>query len=129
MKANESYHWYFELYCEDDITVPVYVDGWIEKVNLEDTPLSLGLPSSSDGSLSPGQSQILDSTSPSSPMALYSLYRQNFIWFDAVDAILQEWSETPDDGLTEELLSLFQSANVGFNTWPENAGFTPVRYD
>lgn len=128
LKANVSYRWFFELYCEDDRT-PVYVNGWIEKINLEDTPLTPVLPSSSDGRLSLGQPLRIESPSTPSQMELYSLYRQNFIWFDAVNAILQEWSETPDDGLTEELLSLLQSANVGFNTWPENVDSTPVRYD
>ena len=64
LKANESFHWYFELYCEDDTIPLVYVDGWIEKINLEDTALTPVLPPSSDGRLSLGHPLGIESPSP-----------------------------------------------------------------
>ena len=112
LKANNPYHWYFELYCQDNHVSPVSVDGWIEKTSLVQID-------SGERSASP----LLESRPD---FSFYPLYRQNFIWFDAVDAVIQEWSEMPNEQLTEELLSLLQSANVDLEEWPANSVPTPV---
>ena len=117
LKANGDYHWYFELYCDDGNASPVYVDGWLEKATLDDDSVSSDQFSASDLPAS------LSSTD-------YFLYRQKYIWFDAVDALLQEWSTSPEDeALREELLNLLQSANVELNAWPEDAGVTSIQYN
>ena len=123
LKANQPYHWYFELYCQGNTVSPVYVDGWIEKTSLDQDHLDSHLPSETStnvGSVS---------TSNENEMSLYSLYRDHFIWFDALDTIIQEWSEMPNQDLADELLSLLQSANVDIEEWPAHTELTPVLYE
>ncbi|MEM9215882.1 MAG: DUF928 domain-containing protein [Cyanobacteria bacterium P01_F01_bin.150] len=135
LKANEAYRWYFELYCADNNESPIYVNGWIEKTVLENSSFHAEDGLSDQAHYSDTQltcSEILNPGTLSNPQPeyLYSWYRQNFIWFDAVDTILQQWTETPDDYLlTEELQALLQSANVEFNTLPENFSSTAIQYD
>lgn len=128
LKTNQSYHWFFELYCEEDSSSPVYVEGWIEKTPLDGGPGS-SAPFSPFNPLLDTQ-DFPPQTPLNGPQHLYSLYQQNSIWFDAVNILIKEWSESPDDALLRsEVLSLLQSANVDINPLPETTTFSDVRYD
>lgn len=119
IETNKSYHWYFELYC-DDSSSAVSVDGWIERT----TPAEWGTDDASTVS-----EQWSDQAIESPNLQTYDFYRNHFIWFDAFDFMFQEWSETHTDAAKEELLSLMQSANVALNAWPMDASVIQISYD
>ena len=119
IETNKSYHWYFELFCDDASSV-ISVDGWIERSNVPEWDTN-------DDSTAP--EQWSDQTVQSPNQQAYDFYRNHFIWFDAFDVMFQEWSDTNSDDAKEELLSLLQSANVALNSWPRDASVTQISYD
>ena len=78
LQPNQTYRWYLNLDCEPDVTVEAdrLVDGWMRR----------RLPSAKL------QTQITANT-PSAHL----LYREQGLWYDAIDHLAQRYREQPGD--------------------------------
>ncbi|MDY6936624.1 MAG: DUF928 domain-containing protein [Cyanobacteriota bacterium] len=76
LEAGETYRWRLNLDCMPDRTVDpdLVLNGWVRRVSL-DTP-----------------------TSAASPLEEYQFYRDNGIWYDAIERVAQLHFANPDDG-------------------------------
>ena len=107
LDVDQKYNWSFELFCSDISLTSVFVSGWIHV--LAETSIS----------------QQLDIVAN----APYEIYRDNFIWFDAVNTLMNHqdiqivesevqiaWNELMQDGnvLVEDITStnIFGSVTV-----------------
>lgn len=68
LAINQSYRWYFKLYCDDSLTTANFVEGWIAR-----TPLPPDL-----------ETRLKSEQSPA-----YLEYGSNSIWFDSLDSLAQ----------------------------------------
>lgn len=70
LAVDKMYHWYFKVRCIQGIASPVFVEGWVQRVDLNPTVAS----------------QI--ATAPSLPQQV-ALYAENGIWYDTAAILAQ----------------------------------------
>ncbi len=94
LKVNENYRWRFNLDCEPDRrTEPdLVVNGWVRRIPLN-----------------PQLKNQLEAVKPQQ----YSIYRDNFIWYDAI-ALLAElhFAEPENQELSDAWANLWQSLDL-----------------
>ena len=96
--TDTQYHWYFELYCDANGS-PVYVDGWIERVE-KSTEL---------------QTQ-LDNEALAEDLA----YTNSLIWFDAIATLATLRTQNPNDSeLLQRWQTLLTATGVSLGDLPE----------
>lgn len=96
LDTNTEYYWAFNLYCGADATTPLIVDGWVQRFE--------------PGEDLSQQLEVGDNWSD------YRLYRDNFIWLDAIDALMQERLAQPNNpDLETEWLNLLQDGVLDTN--------------
>ena len=76
LETSKSYRWYFKVYCQQDgNSVPLFVQGWIEKSEVSED-LS---------------QQLKEEKSP------HMLYAYNDLWFDAINSLLDYYLIAPSN--------------------------------
>ncbi|MEB3216731.1 MAG: DUF928 domain-containing protein [Nostocales cyanobacterium 94392] len=71
LETNKIYQWYFKLYCKPDkSSTPIYVRGWIERVELQSLQ----------------QKQLITTYSPEQRFAFYV---ENDIWYSALTELVR----------------------------------------
>lgn len=93
LEINKSYRWYFKLYCEPQkASAPVFVDGWVQRVQLTPTL----------------ESQLRSTTQD------YAVYAANGIWYDAIAHLAELRVTNPANArLDQEWASLLGAKGVG----------------
>lgn len=75
LEIGRTYQWYFKVNCSSDS--PIYVQGGIERVALDP--------------------DMADQLATASPLEKATIYRENEIWYDAVNAIAPLYLAQPSD--------------------------------
>lgn len=94
LKVNENYRWRFNLDCEPDRTTEpdLVVDGWIRRIPL-----------------TPQLENQLEAVKP----LQYSIYRDNFIWYDAIANLAElHFAEPENRELSDAWANLLQSLDL-----------------
>ncbi|MEB3359424.1 MAG: DUF928 domain-containing protein [Synechococcales bacterium] len=92
LELDQEYRWYFELYCNSPDTVPVEVNGWIQR-----QPLTPALEAQLSATPRPDQ-----------------VYASERIWYDAIAHLLSQIRENPDSATLEaNLAALLADGGIG----------------
>lgn len=70
LAVDKMYHWYFKVRCSQNMASPVFVEGWIQRVNLNSTV----------------SDRLANTTSLHEQVVLYA---ENGIWYDTVATLAQ----------------------------------------
>lgn len=94
LEVNQSYRWYFKLYCQSQpASAPVFVDGWVQRVEL--TP-------------------ELESQLRSAKAQDYAIYAANGIWYDALAHLAElRLSNPANTRLEQEWAKLLGARGIG----------------
>ncbi|MBD2771818.1 DUF928 domain-containing protein [Iningainema tapete] len=96
LQVEQTYHWYFKVRCTEQktATVPIYVKGYIHRVNLDAGVMQ----------------QLQSSVDPRQKMAIFA---QLGIWFDALTMLAQLRLTNPNDASTaNDWQSFLQSVQL-----------------
>jgi hypothetical protein len=95
LEVDKTYRWYLKLHCNQEAaTVPVYVDGNIQRINLDSRVM-----------------QQLEATTD--PRQKIIIYAKEGIWFDALNMLAQiRLSNYNDVSVQKDWQSLLQSINL-----------------
>lgn len=92
LEINKWYHWYFKVYCEPQTSTPVFVEGWVQRV--ERTP-------------------ELDRQLKAAKLPDYTIYANNGVWFDALARLAQlRLSNTSNAKLVDDWANLLGARGV-----------------
>ncbi len=94
LKVNKLYHWYFKLYCKEQISsTPVFVEGWVQRV--ERTP-------------------ALERQLQAAKAREDVVYTANGIWYDALNYLAQLRLNNPSNSmLADDWTNLLSAKGVG----------------
>jgi hypothetical protein len=93
LQVGQTYHWYLKVHCNQVASVPVYVEGDIQRVNLNSHIM---------------QQLVAD------PQKKALIYAKEGIWFDALTMLARKRLSNPNDAsVKEDWQSLLQSVNLG----------------
>ena len=98
LKVNENYRWRFNLDCEPDSTIEpdLVVNGWVRRIPLN-----------------PQLANQLETVKPEQ----YSIYRDHFIWYDAIAILAELHFAAPENReLSEAWANLLQSLDLEWVT-------------
>jgi len=96
LEINKNYRWFFKVSCSGKQSVPVYVEGDIQRVQLN-----------------PSLEKQLAASQPREKIMIYA---ENGIWFDTLTLLAQLQKSHPHDAaLISDWQSLFKSINVDKN--------------
>ena len=70
LAVDQMYHWYFKIRCSQNMASPVFVEGWVQRVNLNSTI----------------SDRLANTTSLHEQVVLYA---ENGIWYDTVATLAQ----------------------------------------
>lgn len=88
-----EYHWFFSVFCGEDARASLYVDGWVRRIE--------------------GDAILQQQLDEGDRLTDYQLYRDNFIWLDAIDALMQERLTQPNNpDLEAEWIDLLKDGEV-----------------
>ncbi|MDZ7961272.1 MAG: DUF928 domain-containing protein [Aulosira sp. DedQUE10] len=96
LQVGKTYHWYFKVLCnqQQTATVPIYVEGDIERVNLDSRIMQ----------------QLETAVDLQQKVAIYA---QEGIWFDSLTMLAQLRQKNPyDASVAEDWQSLLRSVNL-----------------
>lgn len=95
LAVNESYRWYFKLYCDDfPLASANFVEGWIERI-----PLNPDL-----------AARLQKKKAPA-----YQEYGQESVWFDSLDHLAQLRLNNDNPQLEREWSELLSAKGVGLD--------------
>lgn len=94
LEVNQSYRWYFKLYCQPQLaSAPVFVDGWVQRVAL----------------IPELESQLRSATAQD-----YAVYAAHGIWYDALADLAELRLTNPaNTELEQEWAKLLGAKGVG----------------
>lgn len=93
LKVNKNYHWFFVVNCSGEENVPIYVEGDIQRINLNPS--------------------LVADLATATQRDKVAIYAENGIWFDALTLLVKLRQEHPDDAsLVSDWFSLLDSINV-----------------
>ncbi len=94
LQVNKNYRWFFKVSCSGQQSVPVHVEGDIQRVNLN-----------------PSLEKELATAQPRDKIAIYA---NNGIWFEALTLLAQLRKANPNDtSLVSDWQSLLESIRMG----------------
>ncbi|MDF5722109.1 MAG: DUF928 domain-containing protein [Rhizonema sp. PD37] len=94
LEVGKTYHWYLKVHCQQTASVPVYVEGDIQRVNLD--------------------SRVMQQLAAADPQKKIIIYAKEGIWFDALTMLAQKRLSNANDAFVKEAWqSLLQSINLG----------------
>ncbi|MDF5729590.1 MAG: DUF928 domain-containing protein [Rhizonema sp. PD38] len=94
LEVGKTYHWYLKVHCQQTASVPVYVEGDIQRVNLD--------------------SRVMQQLAAADPQKKIIIYAKEGIWFEALTMLAQKrLSNSNDASVKEAWQSLLQSVNLG----------------
>lgn len=94
LEVGKTYHWFFKVHCQQTASTPVYVEGEIQRVNLD--------------------SRVMQQLVVADPRQKILIYATEGIWFDALTMLAQiRLSNSNDTSVKEDWQSLLQSVNLG----------------
>ncbi len=82
LAVDKMYHWYFKVRCSQNMASPVFVEGWVQRVNLHPTVAN----------------QIASATSSQQQV---SLYAENGIWYDTAAILAQMRVQNMEDATSK----------------------------
>ncbi len=77
LQVGKSYHWYFNIICDRESSIDDFVEGWIERVQLN--PI------------------INSQLNSAQPLERVAIYAQNGIWYDALTNLARLRQSKPTD--------------------------------
>ncbi|MBR8836491.1 MAG: DUF928 domain-containing protein [Stigonema ocellatum SAG 48.90 = DSM 106950] len=93
LEVGHTYHWYLKVYCQQTVSVPVYVEGDIERVKID--------------------SRVMQQLAADTRQKIL-IYAKQGIWFDALTMLAQKRLSNPNDAsVKDDWQSLLQSVNLG----------------
>lgn len=96
LEINKNYRWFFKVNCSGKQSVPIYVEGDIQRVQLNTT--------------------LERQLATSQPRDQIIIYADNGIWFDALNLIAEQKKSRPEDAtLIRDWQSLLSSINLNRN--------------
>lgn len=109
LTVGKDYHWYVSLICDpQDRAGDIYVDGWVRRIAPE--------------------SALINRLQKASPLTRVTLYREQGIWYDALEVLAEAYRLSPDRAaLVTKWQSLLRS--VGLNDVAQEGlyGVSPVQ--
>ncbi|MBU7586894.1 MAG: DUF928 domain-containing protein [Nostoc sp. TH1S01] len=96
LQIGKNYRWFFKVSCSGKQSVPIYVEGDIQRVNLN--------------------TNLAKQIASAKPREQVSIYADNGIWFDAVNLLVQLRQANPNDvALVSDWDSLLESVQIEKN--------------
>ncbi|MDV2997283.1 MAG: hypothetical protein N4J56_006988 [Chroococcidiopsis sp. SAG 2025] len=92
LEIDRWYRWYFKLYCTQQVSAPIFVEGWVRRVALTPTL----------------KNQLLSAKARD-----YNVYAANGIWYDAIAYLAQLRLNSASAQLDYEWADLLNAKGVG----------------
>lgn len=93
LQKNKFYHWYLKIRCNPQGSTDDFVEGWVQKVELD--------------------AAIERQLNPSAPLNNAAIYAENGIWYDALTVLAELRRDKPNDSvITTAWTDLLQSVDL-----------------
>lgn len=93
LEIGEMYRWYFKVRCTPNMSAPIFVEGWMERIALEP--------------------KISDRLAAATPLQKIDIYAENGIWYDTVADLAQMRVQNPaNQELEADWQQLLQSVGL-----------------
>ncbi|WP_009632121.1 DUF928 domain-containing protein [Synechocystis sp. PCC 7509] len=81
LAVDKMYHWYFKVRCAQGMASPVFVEGWVQRINLNST--------------------VADQIATAITLQQVALYAKNGIWYDTVALLAQMRLQNMEDAASK----------------------------